>query len=171
MTAPETWDVWDTTEQEVEPATPTATTPDGPSGRSFPGGSTPLPRISQPRGEDPDVMFVESAFYREPREPWPESSALADTGFGQYYSTQSLFDSAPELFVEPDRNDGPYAVLGLTRRATWEEISKAHRRLVSELHPDRYVDADDVVRNAAERRVRDVNEAYAEIRRERAAGQ
>ena len=137
--------------------------------RGFPGGSTPLPRISQPRSEDPDVMFVESAFYKEPREPWPGSSALTDTAFGQYYSTQSLFEGVPELFVEPHREDGPYAVLGLSRQATWEEISKAHRKLVSELHPDRYVDADDVVRDAAERRVRDVNEAYAEIRRERAA--
>lgn len=168
MTTPETWEFEDTTEATTDDRVPPQPSPHA---RSFPGGSTPLPRISQPRGEDPDVMFVESAFYREPREPWPESSALADTGFGQYYSTQSLFDTAPELFVEPDRNDGPYAVLGLTRRATWTEISKAHRRLVSELHPDRYVDADDVVRDAAERRVRDVNEAYSEIRRERAAGQ
>ncbi|MHB1138967.1 MAG: J domain-containing protein [Microthrixaceae bacterium] len=136
--------------------------------RSFPGRATPLPRISQPRSEDPDVMFVESAFFREPKEQWPASSALENTGFGQYYSTESLFEAVPELFEEPDRDEGPYAVLGLTRRATWEEISKAHRRLVSELHPDRYVDADDVVRDAAERRVRDVNEAYSEIRRERA---
>jgi curved DNA-binding protein CbpA len=59
-------------------------------------------------------------------------------------------------------------MLGLTRAASWEEIAKAHRRLVSQLHPDRYVGADEVVREAAERRVRDVNEAYAKIRRERA---
>lgn len=139
--------------------------------RAFPGGATQLPRISKPGSPDPDVLFVESAFFKEPQVSWPESTPLADTGFGQYYSTQSLFEGAPDLFAEPDRADGPYAVLGLTRRANWSEISKAHRKLVSELHPDRYVDADDVVREAAERRVRDVNEAYAEIRRERAAGQ
>ena len=145
----------------------TSSTPER-GARSFPGRATPLPRISQPPSEDPDVMFVESAFYREPTEPWPASSALADTGFGQYYTTESLFEPAPGLFEEPDRDEGPYAVLGLTRRASWDEISKAHRRLVSELHPDRYVDADEVMREAAERRVRDVNEAYSEIRRERA---
>ena len=35
------------------------------------------------------------------------------------------------------------------------------------LHPDRYVDADDDLRKAAERRVRDVNEAYALLRKQR----
>jgi DnaJ domain len=168
MTPPETWETVESTDTADDP---TPTRPDGEAARAFPGGTTRLPRISHPRTDGPDATFVDSAFYREPSEPWPASSALADTGFGQYYSTQSLFDSVPELFVEPDREDGPYTVLGLTRRADWEEISKAHRRLVSELHPDRYVDADDVVRDAAERRVRDVNEAYAEIRRDRAAGQ
>jgi curved DNA-binding protein CbpA len=58
-------------------------------------------------------------------------------------------------------------VLGLRRSASWEDISRAHRKLVSKLHPDRYVGAEDDVREAAERRVRDVNEAYATIRRER----
>jgi DnaJ domain len=139
--------------------------------RSFPGGATRLPRLSKPGSPDPDVLFVESAFFKEPPVAWPESTPLAGTGFGQYYSTESLFDPTVELFVEPDRNDGPYAVLGLTRRANWQEIAKAHRKLVSELHPDRYVGADETVREAAERRVRDVNEAYAEIRRERATDQ
>jgi len=58
---------------------------------------------------------------------------------------------------------GPISVLKL--KFAPEEYG---RKLVSELHPDRYVDADDDVREAAERRVRDVNEAFAEIRRERA---
>lgn len=135
--------------------------------RGFPGGSTPLPRISQPRSASPDVMFVESAFYREPREPWPVATPVEDTGFGQYNSTASLFD--PDLDPVDDAVEGdPYSVLGMTGEDTWEDISRAHRLLVSELHPDRYVGADDVVRDAAERRVRDVNEAFSGIRRERA---
>ncbi|MEI7887552.1 MAG: J domain-containing protein [Actinomycetes bacterium] len=77
------------------------------------------------------------------------------------------FQALPGLFAEPDPTAGPYAVLGLTRVATWKEISTAHRRLLSELHPDRHVEADQDLRDLAERRVRDVNEAFATIRRQR----
>ncbi len=70
--------------------------------------------------------------------------------------------------MNTDPSEGPYAVLGLTRQASWEQIRRAHRSLVSTLHPDRYVGADDVIRADAERRVRDVNEAFSEIRRQRA---
>lgn len=137
--------------------------------RGFPGGATRLPRISQPSSADPDVVFVESAFYREPREPWPAATPVESTAFGQYYSTASLFDTTVEAIDDSARQGNPYSVLGMTGDDSWEDISRAHRRLVSELHPDRYVGADEVVRNAAERRVRDVNEAFAEIRRERAS--
>jgi DnaJ-domain-containing protein 1 len=128
-----------------------------------------LPRISQPTSADgvdgPDVMFVDSAFLHE-----SNASGLPkrSSGFKAYYSTESLFDAVPSLLTEPDREEGPYAVLGLTRSASWEAVSKSHRALVSELHPDRFVDDDEQVREAAERRVRDVNEAFAEIRRDRA---
>jgi len=136
--------------------------------RDFPGGATRLPRISQARPGDPDVVFVESAFYREPREPWPLATTVQETGFGRYYSTASLFYTGDDAQDDPSSEAGPYSILGLTSHDSWEDISRAHRRLVSELHPDRYVGSEDVVREAAERRVRDVNEAYSEIRRERA---
>ncbi|CAB4704905.1 MAG: DnaJ domain-containing protein [Actinobacteria bacterium] len=73
----------------------------------------------------------------------------------------------PGLFSYPDPTAGPYAALGLTRLATWKEITTAHRILLSELHPDRHVEADQELRDLAERRVRDVNEAFATIRRQR----
>lgn len=134
--------------------------------RGFPGGRTPLPRISRPPTADPqDVLYVESAFRRDPNEG--TSLPRRQSGFESYYSSESLFEAVPSLLDDPDPNEGPYAVLGLTYAASWEEISRSHRSLVSELHPDRYVDADDTVRDAAERRVRDVNEAFATIRRER----
>jgi DnaJ-class molecular chaperone len=75
------------------------------------------------------------------------------------------------LFANPDPDAGPYAALGLTRLATWKEITTAHRRLLSELHPDRHVEADQELRDLAERRVRDVNEAFATIRRQRSGKQ
>ncbi len=132
----------------------------------FPGGYTPLPRISRPpAGEEQDVLYVESAFRRDQNEG--TSLPRRQSGFENYFSTESLFEAVPSLLDDPNPDEGPYAVLGLTYSASWEEISRSHRSLVSELHPDRYVDADDQVRAAAERRVRDVNEAFATIRRER----
>ncbi len=80
--------------------------------------------------------------------------------------TETL-QGASELFTEPDPAAGPYAALGLSRLATWKEITTAHRRLLSELHPDRHVEAAQELQDLAERRVRDVNEAFATIRRQR----
>ena len=51
--------------------------------------------------------------------------------------------------------DDYYAVLGVDRRASAEEIKKAYRRLTLELHPDRRPGEPD----AAER-FRKINEAY-----------
>lgn len=130
--------------------------------RAFPGGQVRLPRLNRPADAPPEPVEEDPPLRKNPEDRHPGS----DRGFEAYYSTESLFEATPE---EPDEDtEGPYFVLGLRRDATWEEVAKAHRTLVSKLHPDRYVDDDKDVRQAAERRVRDVNEAYATIRRERA---
>lgn len=133
--------------------------------RAFPGGVARLPRLSRPDDGAPQDLrppIEDEPLRRDPDEQVPAK----DRGFEAYYSTESLFQATPEdRHVE---DEGPYGVLGLTRTATWEQVAKSHRALVAQLHPDRYVGADDVVREAAERRVRDVNEAYATIRRQRA---
>lgn len=134
--------------------------------RGFPGGHARLPRLSRPAGADESgVMYVESAFLQDQGD---QQGSEPTSGFEAYYTPESLFESASSsLPAGPDHDEGAYAVLGLAVSASWEEVSRAHRALVSELHPDRYVDADETVRDAAERRVRDVNEAFATIRRER----
>ena len=129
--------------------------------RAFPGGAVRLPRLSRPSDAPPEELSDEP-LRRNPEERAPGK----DRGFETYYSTESLFEAPPT--GPAAGSDGPYGMLGLTRAASWDEVAKSHRRLVSQLHPDRYVDADDTVRAAAERRVRDVNEAYATIRRQRA---
>lgn len=129
--------------------------------RAFPGGAVRLPRLSR-RPDAPPEDLSDEPLRRNPEERSPGR----DRGFESYYSTESLFEAPPT--GPAAGSDGPYGMLGLTRAASWDEVAKAHRRLVSQLHPDRYVGADDTVRAAAERRVRDVNEAYATIRRQRA---
>jgi DnaJ-domain-containing protein 1 len=84
--------------------------------------------------------------------------------FEDYFSTESLFDwtgSENSVFDESD----PYVVLGLPPSATWEEISAAHRRLAKLHHPDRLVNATDEQRETSDRRIRELNIAYMELRR------
>lgn len=61
----------------------------------------------------------------------------------------------------------PYAVLGVQRTATWDQITRAHRQLVVRVHPDRYAAQDEALRDTAELRIRQVNEAYATLQRQR----
>ena len=58
-------------------------------------------------------------------------------------------------------------MLGLSRSASWEEITRRHRSLMKEFHPDRHVGSDEATRAHAEQRVRDVNEAVAMLREQR----
>lgn len=136
-----------------------------------------LPRISRPAEqycEDEDMSYGDSGSDFT-SQTTTSSDAESSAGFEAYYTTESLFDynnppttpPADSLFEEVDPHAGPYAVLGVTAHATWDEINKARRRLIFELHPDRHVNASPEVRETAERRVRDVNAAFAQIRRER----
>jgi DnaJ-domain-containing protein 1 len=86
------------------------------------------------------------------------------TTFEDYFSTESLFDwtgAQESIFDETD----PYVVLGLPPSATWEEISAAHRRLAKLHHPDRLMNAGDAERETSDRRIRELNIAYMELRR------
>lgn len=102
-------------------------------------------------------------------EPTTDATIEVDGSFLDYFTTDSLFGASPD--VDDDMSDATaaaYSTLGVSRRAPWKTVTRAHRELVAMLHPDRYVDADDAVREAAEERVRDVNEAYALLREQRA---
>jgi DnaJ-domain-containing protein 1 len=92
-----------------------------------------------------------------------EEEAKRNT-FEDYFSTESLFDwtgSADSIFDESD----PYVVLGLPPSASWEEISASHRRLAKLHHPDRLMNASEEERENSDRRIRELNIAYMELRR------
>lgn len=62
----------------------------------------------------------------------------------------------------------PYDVLGVSRNASDEEIKKAYRELTRKYHPDANVN--NPLADLAEEKFKEVQEAYDQIMRERAAG-
>ena len=61
------------------------------------------------------------------------------------------------------RREDAYSVLGVDHDASDSEIDLARRRLIAQCHPDRTTD--EASRKAAERRTREINGAYARIRK------
>lgn len=62
----------------------------------------------------------------------------------------------------------PYKVLGVSREATDEEIKKAYRELARKYHPDNYVN--NPLSDLVQEKMKEINEAYDEIQKLRAAG-
>ena len=62
----------------------------------------------------------------------------------------------------------PYKVLGVSPDASDEEIKKAYRKLAVKYHPDNYVN--NPLANLAEEKMKEINEAYDTIQKQRASG-
>ena len=62
----------------------------------------------------------------------------------------------------------PYQVLGVSPDASDEDVKKAYRELARKYHPDNYAGSD--LADLAEEKMKEVNEAYEEIKRIRSEG-
>lgn len=62
----------------------------------------------------------------------------------------------------------PYKILGVSPSATDDEIKKAYRSLAKKYHPDNY--ANSPLADVASEKMKEVNEAYDRIQKERAGG-
>lgn len=62
----------------------------------------------------------------------------------------------------------PYAVLGINRNATDDEIKSAYRELARKYHPDHY--ADNPLSDLAAEKMQEINSAYDEIMNSRRSG-
>lgn len=57
----------------------------------------------------------------------------------------------------------PYSILGVGKYATEEEIKKAYRELAKKYHPDNF--SDDSMKELAEEKMKEINEAYDTLTR------
>ena len=60
----------------------------------------------------------------------------------------------------------PYSILGVSKKATDEEVRAAYRELARKYHPDNYTD-DNPLKELAEEKMQEVNAAYEEIQKMR----
>jgi DnaJ like chaperone protein len=95
--------------------------------------------------------------------------AFLQTVAGHFGFNEKAFSRirARHVLVEDD----PYEILGVSRDMPFDEIRKAHRRFVRELHPDKHVASgmpEELVLIATERLAR-INEAFDRIKKEAVA--
>lgn len=59
----------------------------------------------------------------------------------------------------------PFAVLGVSRLASMVEVTAAYRAKAQAYHPDRHIDSPPAVRRQAEQRMREVNQAFVQLKK------
>ncbi|MBW1902214.1 MAG: DnaJ domain-containing protein [Deltaproteobacteria bacterium] len=85
------------------------------------------------------------------------SERSGEEGRGDAYS-QAEYHSG-----EQESAKTPYAVLGVEKNASREEIKKAYRRLAGKYHPDRVNHLGEEFKELAERRFKEIQDAYQEL--------
>jgi tetratricopeptide (TPR) repeat protein len=63
------------------------------------------------------------------------------------------------------KQQSPYDVLGVSERASWKEITAAYRQKAQQYHPDKMAGLTPEFQLLAEERMKDLNVAYAELKR------
>ena len=79
--------------------------------------------------------------------------------------TNSDFQSLKAMFVKD--TDSAYKILGIDPSASDEEVKRAYREMAKKNHPDLVSSLGEEVRQAAERKFQEINEAYETIKKQR----
>ena len=85
-------------------------------------------------------------------------------GSSQYNKKSSQKDThEKERFQGGNASRDPYAVLNVPKDASQEEIKKAYRELANKYHPDKVHHLGDEFKELAEKRFKEIEEAYREL--------
>ena len=79
-----------------------------------------------------------------------------------------FFSKKPASAVEAPKDataPNPYAVLEVPEDAGMDDIEQAYRRKISDYHPDKVSNAAPELKALAERRAREINAAYDELKK------
>jgi len=76
-----------------------------------------------------------------------------------------LAPSQPVLGSDSPPSWDPWAVLGVTRGASQDEIARAYREQLKRYHPDRVADLGPELQQVAHRKTVELQRAYAELSR------
>lgn len=79
-----------------------------------------------------------------------------------------FFSKKPASADEAQRDaaaPNPYAVLEVPEHAGTDEIEQAYRKKISDYHPDKVANAAPELKALAERRAREINAAYDELKK------
>ncbi|HEY8209040.1 MAG TPA: J domain-containing protein [Myxococcaceae bacterium] len=124
------------------------------SGPRSSGAGTPLGSVSEratdrrPRIEDPEA--------NEPTPPWGQRAT------GDWVAQPEPEELTPVPVVEPD----PWAMLGVAQGTPVPEARKAFRALMTQYHPDKVAHLAPEFRELAERKSRQITEAWERIQAE-----
>ena len=81
---------------------------------------------------------------------------------------ESDYHSIKAMFVrEVNPSSNAYKILGIDPSASDEEVKKAYREMAKKNHPDKVGNLGDEVRQAAEKKFQEINEAYDLIKKQR----
>lgn len=82
--------------------------------------------------------------------------------------TDPDYQSIKAMFVrEINATDNAYKILGIDPNATDEEVKKAYREMAKKNHPDLVSNLGEDVRQAAEKKFQEINQAYEVIKKQR----
>ena len=72
------------------------------------------------------------------------------------------------MFVREDSpSQNAYTILGVDPSASDEEVKRAYREMAKKNHPDLVSNLGEEVRQAAEKKFQEINEAYETIKKQR----
>ena len=88
----------------------------------------------------------------------------SNTGGQSHDSGRANANDNGDFTRERHQQFDPYAILEVDRNASPEEIKKSYRRLVAKYHPDKVAHLGDEFREMAERRFKEIQRAYQELK-------
>ena len=106
---------------------------------------------------------AKEAYYQRSQDPFDETEEeKADYSDSSFKSKTDYSDSDSSFKKDKEIRD-PYAVLGVRKDASTEEIKAAYRELANKYHPDKVQHLGEEFRELAEKRFKEIQQAYQKI--------